>query len=120
MRKLIPFFLAAFVVAAFALPALAADPSTTTTGASLSVTAGANLNVKSHSHWFAGSVSSVGSDSLTVGVLWTRQHDDSFLNGQVTTVSVNSEHADHVGEGPDADLVVRHSDRRPRRGRCQR
>jgi len=89
MRKLIPFCLAALVVAAFALPAVAAGPA-----ASVSVTASAgasaNQDVKSHSHWFAGSVSSVGSNSLTVGVLWTRQHDDS-LNGQLTTVAVNSD-----------------------------
>ncbi|HWB22851.1 MAG TPA: DUF5666 domain-containing protein [Gaiellaceae bacterium] len=87
MRKLIPLVFAAIVVAAFALPALAAGPA-----ASVSATtaAAANLTARSHSHWFAGSVSSVGSGSLTVGVLWTRQHDDS-LNGQVTTVSVNSD-----------------------------
>src|SRR5271168_4118097 len=81
MRKLIPFFLAAFVVAAFALPALAADPATSTSTTTATVTAttttGANPSVSSHSHWFAGSVSSVGSNSLTVGVLWTHQHDDS-------------------------------------------
>jgi len=38
-------------------------------------------------HWFAGSVSAVGSSSLTVGVLWTGPHDGS-LNGQTLTVSV--------------------------------
>lgn len=89
MRKLIPFFLAAFVVAAFSVPALAAGPATSTS-VSTSTTVAANPSVASHSHWFAGSVSSVGSDSLTVGVLWTHQHDDS-LNGQLTTVAVNSD-----------------------------
>jgi Domain of unknown function (DUF5666) len=83
MRKLIPLFFAVAVVAAFALPALAAGPAATATSA-------ANLTPRSHSHWFAGSVGSVGGSSLTVGVLWTRQHDDS-LNGQVTTVAVNSD-----------------------------
>jgi hypothetical protein len=87
MRKLIPFFLAAFVVAAFSLPALAAHPSNTVS-ANLHVKT--NLQVQSHSHWFAGSVSSVGSDSLTVGVLWTHQHDDG-LNGTLTAVAVNSD-----------------------------
>jgi hypothetical protein len=89
MRKLIPFFLAAFVVAAFSVPALAAGPATSTS-VSTSTTIAANPAVTSHSHWFAASVSSVGSDSLTVGVLWTHQHDSS-LNGQLTAVAVNSD-----------------------------
>jgi hypothetical protein len=89
MRKLIPFVLAALVVAAFAVPALAADPAATTTTTATTTTSGSQ-QLKSQSHWFAGSVSSIGSNSLTVGVLWTRQHDDS-LNGQVATVAVNSD-----------------------------
>lgn len=101
MRKLIPFVLAALVVAAFALPALAAGP-----GASASVSAtagiGATKQVKTRSHWFAGSVSSVGSSSLTVGVLWTRQHDDS-LDGQVTTVAVNSD--TQINSGKDKTSI---------------
>jgi hypothetical protein len=38
-------------------------------------------------HWFAGTVTAVGSNSLTVGVLWTGPNDSS-LNGQSVTVSV--------------------------------
>jgi hypothetical protein len=38
-------------------------------------------------HWFAGSVSGVGSDTLTVGVLWTGPNDGS-LNGQTLTLNV--------------------------------
>ncbi len=79
MRKSIPFFLAAVRVAAFALPAFAASPN-----------AAANQNAKTHTHWFAGSVSTVGASSLTVGVLWTGPHDGS-LNSQLTTVAVNSD-----------------------------
>jgi hypothetical protein len=90
MRKLIPFVLSALVVVAFAVPALAADPAATTSTTTATTTTAANQQTRSHSHWFAGSVSSVGSSSLTVGVLWTRQHDDS-LNGQVATVAVNSD-----------------------------
>jgi len=41
------------------------------------------------SEWFAGSVSAVSSNSLTVGVLWTGPHDGA-LNGQTLTVSVPS------------------------------
>jgi Domain of unknown function (DUF5666) len=101
MRKLIPFVLAALVVAAFALPALAADPAAS---ASLTATAGVGTNqhIGSHSHWFAGSVSSVGSNSLTVGVLWTRQHDDS-LNGQLTAVAVNSD--TQINSGKDKTAI---------------
>jgi hypothetical protein len=103
MRKLIPFFLAAFVVAAFAVPAFADGPATSTstttsTTAATTTTTASNPSVRAHAHWFAGSVSSVGSDSLTVGVLWTRQHDDS-LNGQLAAVSVNS--ATQITSGKD-------------------
>ncbi len=42
---------------------------------------------RSHKVWFAGSVASVGSSSLTVNVLWTGPHDGS-LNGQTLNVSV--------------------------------
>jgi hypothetical protein len=103
MRKLIPFFLAAFVVAAFAVPAFADGPATTSTSTTTSTTAStttttADPSIRAHAHWFAGSVSSVGSDSLTVGVLWTRQHDDS-LNGQLAAVSVNS--ATQITSGKD-------------------
>ncbi len=38
-------------------------------------------------HWFAGTVTAVGQDSLTVGVLWTGPNDGS-LNGQSVTVAV--------------------------------
>jgi hypothetical protein len=76
MRRFIPFFLAAVIVSAFALPAAAHQPRATT-----------NQTVRTHTHWFAGSVSSVGTSSLTVGVLWTGPHDGS-LNGQLTTVAV--------------------------------
>jgi hypothetical protein len=43
-----------------------------------------------HHHWFAGSVSSVGSSSLTVNVLLTGKHDTE-LNGQTVTVSVTAD-----------------------------
>ncbi len=44
---------------------------------------------KPHSHWFAGSVSAVGSSSLSVDVLWTGPKDGQ-LNGTNVTVSVGS------------------------------
>jgi hypothetical protein len=48
-------------------------------------------------HWFAGSVSAVGSSSLTVGVLWTGPHDGS-LNGQTLTVGVPTN--TRINQGP--------------------
>src|SRR5579871_3072302 len=48
-------------------------------------------------HWFAGSVSSVGSGTLTVGVLWAGPNDGS-LNGQTVTVAV-SDHTRIFGPG---------------------
>jgi hypothetical protein len=45
---------------------------------------------RAHAHWFAGSVSAVGSDSLSVNVLWTGPKDGQ-LNGQAVTVAVNSD-----------------------------
>ena len=44
---------------------------------------------RAHAHWFAGSVTAVGSDSVSLNVLWTGPHDGQ-LNGQAVTVAVNS------------------------------
>ncbi|MGD0714748.1 MAG: DUF5666 domain-containing protein [Gaiellaceae bacterium] len=45
---------------------------------------------KTRAHWFAGSVTAVGSDSLSLGVLWTGPKDGQ-LNGQTVTVAVDSD-----------------------------
>jgi hypothetical protein len=86
MRKTFLFLLVAAATAAVALPALAAAPATT---AVTTTTTSTTPPAKAHAYWFAGSVSSVGSSSLTVGVLWTGPHDGS-LNGTSVTVSVDS------------------------------
>ena len=65
---------AAFVFAILPLGAVAATPSP--------------APAKAHSHWFAGSVSSVGSDSLSLDVLWTGPKDGQ-LNGTSVTVAVD-------------------------------
>jgi hypothetical protein len=75
MRRL--FLLSGVLLVALALPALAASTPTKT----LAGTAPAHL------HWLAGSVTAVGTDTLTVGVLWTGPHDGS-LNAQTLTISV--------------------------------
>jgi hypothetical protein len=43
---------------------------------------------RAHQHWFAGQVTAVGTDSLSVGVLWTGPNDGS-LNGTTVTVAVS-------------------------------
>ncbi len=53
--------------------------------------------VNPHHEWFAGSVISVGSASITVGVSWTGPHDGS-LDGQTLTVAVGS--STRINQGP--------------------
>ena len=67
---------------------VATSASGTTDGADQTFSTPA-LPVLPHAQWFAGMVSAVGSDSLTVGVLWTGPHDD-VLNGQSVPVAVDS------------------------------
>ena len=43
-----------------------------------------------HVHWFAGSVTAVGSSSVSLNVLWTGPKDGQ-LNGQAVTVAVGSD-----------------------------
>lgn len=50
---------------------------------------GSTPGAKVRTHWFAGSVTAVGSDSLSLDVLWTGPKDGQ-LNGQSVTVAVNS------------------------------
>ena len=56
----------------------------------LGVAAAPTPAARVHVHWFAGSVASVGSDSVSLNVLWTGPHDGQ-LNGQTVTVAVNSD-----------------------------
>jgi len=50
---------------------------------------GSQAPAKPGVHWFAGSVASVGSDSLSVNVLWTGPKDGQ-LNGTTVSVGVDS------------------------------
>ena len=79
MRKFTLIAATAIVFALLPLGAVAAPPGD----------AGGAANAKPHTHWLAGSVSAVGADSLTVGVLWTGKHDDQ-LNGQSVTLAVDT------------------------------
>jgi hypothetical protein len=73
---------AAAVVAFAILPlgAVAAPPGS----------GGSAKAAKPHVHWLAGSVASVGSDSLTVNVLWTGPKDGQ-LNDTTVTVGVTGD-----------------------------
>jgi hypothetical protein len=72
MRKFTLFLAATALTAVFALPAFAAPTAT---------------QVRAHSHWFAGSVTAVGTSSITVAVLWTGPNDGA-LNNQSVTLTV--------------------------------
>jgi hypothetical protein len=50
---------------------------------------GSQAPAKAGAHWFAGSVASVGSNSLSVNVLWTGPKDGQ-LNGTTVSVGVDS------------------------------
>lgn len=97
------------LAAALAVPfaALAGNnlpPPGTSSGSSPSSTPAA----KAHAHWFAGAVTTAGSGSVTVHVLWTGKHDTQ-LNGQNVTVAVDSSTEIHYGKGKSSiepgDLV---------------
>lgn len=79
MRKFTLIAATAIVFAALPLAAVAAPLSS----------GSGTANAKPHTHWLAGSVSAVGADSLTVGVLWTGKHDGQ-LNGQSVTLAVDA------------------------------
>ena len=80
MRKFTLIAAAAFVFALLPLGAVAAPPG----GGSAP-----GDNAKPHAIWLAGSVSAVGSSSLTVDVLVTGTHDDQ-LKGQTVTLAVDA------------------------------
>jgi hypothetical protein len=71
-------------------------PATTTT-TTTTTPAPSTSDRHANGHWFAGSVSSVGSSSLTLGVLWTGPNDGS-LNGQTVTVAVAT--STRINQGP--------------------
>lgn len=79
MRKYTVIAATAFVFAILPVGAVAAPPG-----------GGSQAPAKAHAHWFAGSVSSVGGDSLSLTVLWTGPKDGQ-LNGQSVTVAVNGD-----------------------------
>ncbi len=110
MRKLalVFVFAAGLAVSVLGLPAFAdsgpTSTSTSTLSTSTSTTATSSTSTVTTTvpapavtapdfhrqiHWFAGSVSSVGDNSLTVGVLWTGPNDGA-LNGQTVTVAVSA------------------------------
>lgn len=63
---------------------------------------------RAHAHWFAGAVTSAGSGSVAIDVLWTGKHDTQ-LDGQQVTVAIDSSTQIHYGKGQSSidpgDLV---------------
>ena len=53
---------------------------------------------RTHAHWFAGAVTSAGSGSVSLDVLWTGKHDTQ-LNGRNVTVAIDSSTEIHYGKG---------------------
>jgi len=51
-----------------------------------------------HTHWFAGSVGSASSSSVSVNVLWTGKHD-AQLDGTTVSVAIDSATQIHYGKG---------------------
>jgi len=61
-----------------------------------------------HGHWFAGSVGSASSSSVSVNVLWTGKHDTQ-LDGKTVSVAIDSSTQINYGKGKSSidpgDLV---------------
>jgi hypothetical protein len=81
---------------------VASNSAGTTDGADQTFTT-ATVAPLPHKHWFAGTVTAVESNMLTVGVLWTGPHDGS-LNGQTVTVSVPT--STRINEGPHHKAIA--------------
>ncbi len=102
------FGIAVAVVLALPFAALADNPpSSTTTSTTTATTTTSNAN-RVHAHWFAGSVASAGSGSISVNVLWTGKHDKQ-LDGTTVSVAIDSSTQIDYGKGKSSieqgDLV---------------
>lgn len=62
------------------------------------LSAQAGTTPKAGAHWFAGTVTSASSGSVSVDVLWTGKHDTQ-LNGTTVTVAIDSSTQIHYGKG---------------------
>ncbi len=104
MRKLIAIFAVGVFLSVAGIAAADTTPAPTTS------TPAATPPTHQPRHWFAGTVTAVGSNSLTVGVLWTGPNDGS-LNGQSVTVSVTDNTRINKGrQGPIALAAVQNGD----------
>src|SRR4051794_11528636 len=103
MRRLIAFLAVGVFLSVAGLAAADTTPATTTTTTSTTTTPAPR-------HWFAGTVTAVGSNTLTLGVLWAGPNDGS-LNGQTVTVNVPVETRINRGhEGPIALAAIQVGD----------
>jgi Domain of unknown function (DUF5666) len=99
------FGIAVAVVLALPFAALADNPPPSTT---TSTTTAPTTSNRAHAHWFAGSVASASSGSISVNVLWTGKHDKD-LNGKTVSVAIDSSTQIDYGKGKSSieqgDLV---------------
>jgi len=99
------FGIAAALVLALPFAALADNPPPSTTTSTTTAPATSN---RVHSHWFARSVASASSGSISVNVLWTGKHDKD-LNGKTVSVAIDSSTQIDYGKGKSSieqgDLV---------------
>jgi hypothetical protein len=103
MRRLIAIFAVGVFLSVAGIAAADTTPAATTTTPSTAAPTQPR-------HWFAGTVTAVGSNSLTVGVLWTGPNDTS-LNGQSVTVSVADNTRINKGrQGPIALAAIQNGD----------
>jgi hypothetical protein len=101
------FGIAVAVVLALPFAALADNPPPGTTTSTTTATTTSRAN-RAHLHWFAGSVASASSGSISVDVLWTGKHDKD-LNGKTVSVAIDSSTQIDYGKGKSSieqgDLV---------------
>jgi hypothetical protein len=96
MRRVIAFLAVGVFLSVAGFAAADTTPATTTTTTTTAAQA-------APAHWFAGTVTAVGSNTLTLGVLWTGPHDPS-LNGQ--TVTVNVADATRINRGHEGPIAL--------------
>lgn len=103
MRRLFVILGVGIAFAIVSLPALADGSPTVTTTTTVTTTPAPAAQTPASRQWFAGSVSSVGSDSLSVGVLWTGPNDGA-LNGQTVNLGVAT--STRISQGPQRTPIA--------------
>jgi hypothetical protein len=114
MRRLFVILAVGIAFAIVGLPAFADSSPALTATTTMTTSAAPTAQAPAPRQWFAGEVSSVGSESIAVGVLWTGPNDGA-LNGQTLNLGVVT--SSRISQGPlrtpialgqiqDGDLVA--------------